>query len=264
MTAHGYNDHGRAQFSARHSTILHEAWEHTQVAAKTIASEYYFKGHKDGRETAKKVFEPVTLRLEGLIIESDEESQLAAAGSLTKKDYKRLAHAHLKLLVWIQEWLDSYSQDRLMNPPDQKQPQPAPVSKMRFLKDSAFQWSSFTDEFFRHGSDFPRERSEYWSAQEADEKIKYEDGEIAFDTPENIPTQKMLFGIYGYFVEGKGWELSAHLWNVHMPGLIGCATIKDWEWERYADATAGSFTIEKVHSRLQSEVKALAHRLNSY
>jgi hypothetical protein len=40
-------------------------------------------------------------RLEGLLIESDEEALRAATDSLSKKDYKRLARAHLRACAKI-------------------------------------------------------------------------------------------------------------------------------------------------------------------
>jgi hypothetical protein len=52
------------------------------------------------------------------------------------------------------------------------------------LQESIFCWSSFAKEFFNAGKDFPAEKSEYSSPEDAATKIKYEDGEIAWDTPE--------------------------------------------------------------------------------
>ena len=137
------------------------------------------------------------------------------------------------------------------------------------LYESVFQWSSFTPQFFGGGTDFPREKSEYTCPQMADDCIKIEDGEIAWDTPEKYPMHKKLFGIYGMF-STNGCSLTADVWDKNRTDLIGAATIKNWEWAEYVGGwdeeeesdTENAFTDENVLQRLQCEVEEIQEWLN--
>jgi hypothetical protein len=100
--------------------------------------------------------------------------------------------------------------------------------------------------------------SEYKTAAEAADKIKYEDGEIAWDygtpTHPGSPMRKMLFGLYGKY--DNGWNLSADVFDKTRKDLVGCATIKDWGWGEFVDEEAG-FTEENVLKVLKSLIRSL-------
>ena len=120
------------------------------------------------------------------------------------------------------------------------------------MEDTAFQWSSFDPRFKT-----PFDRSEYDSPEEADIRIRTEDGEIAWDmsTPDQHgpPMRRILVGIYASddgFVAGK--------WDKKRKDLVGCATVKDWEWDRYGRFDADEeFTEERVLARLELELKII-------
>ena len=123
-----------------------------------------------------------------------------------------------------------------------------------------FQWSSFAKKFCDKGKDFPIERSEYKNAKEATERIKFEDGERAFDTGQIM--RKMLFGIYDDSSKDE-IQFSASKWNHEAANLIGAATIKDWEWEQFADEDEESFTEKNVLAHLSMEIEEFTEWLNS-
>ena len=124
------------------------------------------------------------------------------------------------------------------------------------LEHSAFQWTSFNKDFFDKGEALPRGKSEYRSPKEAADKIKAEDGERAFDTGQIM--QKFIFGIYGTKHAKDGWKITAAKFDSKAKNLLGCATIKDWEWEEYTElGDRVEFTEENVLKYLGWEVEDL-------
>jgi len=55
---------------------------------------------------------------------------------------------------------------------------------------------------------------------------------VVFDTGQFV--QKFIFGICGTKNVKTGWELTAATFDSNAKNLLGCATIRDWEWETYA------------------------------
>ena len=51
-------------------------------------------------------------------------------------------------------------------------------------------------------------------------------------TPDNS-LQKFIFGIYGTKNAKTGRQLTAEKFDSNAKNLLGCATIKDWEWEKW-------------------------------
>jgi hypothetical protein len=129
------------------------------------------------------------------------------------------------------------------------------------LEHSAFQWTSFCKDFFNEGKSFPREKSEYRTPKEAVDRMKVEDGERAFDTGQIM--QKFIFGIYGTKHAKDGWKITAAKFDSKGKNLLGCATIKDWEWVEYTElGDRVEFTEENVLEYLNWEVAALTEFLN--
>jgi hypothetical protein len=129
------------------------------------------------------------------------------------------------------------------------------------LEHSAFQWTSFSKDFFNKGESLPRGKSEYRSPKEAVERMKVEDGERAFDTGQIM--QKFIFGIYGTKHAKDGWKITAAKFDPKGKKLLGCATIKDWEWETYAELDdVEEFTEQNVLEYLGWEVEDLTDYLN--
>ena len=123
---------------------------------------------------------------------------------------------------------------------------------VEIMENTAFQWSSFDPRFKT-----PFDRSEYNSPKEADTRIKTEDGEIAWDlgTPNHPgpPMRKILVGVYASddgFVAGK--------WDKKRKDLVGCATVKDWEWDQQVGFDEDEeFTEELVLARLELELEVI-------
>ena len=134
------------------------------------------------------------------------------------------------------------------------------------LSTSTFCWSCFNSDidFLREFIDKHNGKNEYATEEEADEKIRVEDGEQAFDTGQIM--RKMLFGIYGYPVNGK-WKLQADDWDLTNRHLLGCATVLDWEWYRdfgIDEDVTETFDKEIILQRLQEEVEDLEYWLNNH
>ena len=130
---------------------------------------------------------------------------------------------------------------RIMNPP----------------VDSIFRWSCFDKNhpFVNETKDVVG--TEYKTPTEASKKVKFEDGQIAWDTGHQgfpgHPVQKKIFGLYGHFK--KKWTLTADLWDMDRKDLVGCVTILDWEWDNYSDA---DFVDENIMERLHEELDEFA------
>jgi hypothetical protein len=116
------------------------------------------------------------------------------------------------------------------------------------LRESVFRWSYFYDD-----TNFVPSDSEYSNAELAENMHRFEDGQIAFDTGQEI--RKMLFGIYAGKTEAGMLIFSADKWDKRRGNLIGSATVMDWEWDRQAGDV--EFTEEKVLEVLQDEVSEL-------
>jgi hypothetical protein len=122
--------------------------------------------------------------------------------------------------------------------------------------ESYFRWS-----FFDASIDietFFGQESEYKSPIEAENKHKIEDGEIAFDTGE--PMYKFIFGIYSTPTMRR--KFTADTFKKEHPNLVGCATILNWEWDRFysEDEDVDDFRHEIVLEVLESEVEELTER----
>ena len=120
------------------------------------------------------------------------------------------------------------------------------------MEDTTFQWSSFDPKFKT-----PFDHSEYSSAEQADKMIKIEDGEIAWDmgTPNypGPPMKKILVGVYA---SNEGF--TAGKWDKKRKDLVGCATVKDWEWEQQVGFEEDEeFTEDLVLARLKDELTIL-------
>ena len=129
------------------------------------------------------------------------------------------------------------------------------------LEHSAFQWTSFCKDFLNGGEALPCGKSEYCTPKEAADRIKVEDGERAFDTGQIV--QKFIFGLYGTKHAKNGWQITAAKFDPKGKNLLGCATIKDWEWETYAELEEEEeFTEKNVLEYLNGEVEYLTGYLN--
>jgi len=88
-----------------------------------------------------------------------------------------------------------------------------------------FEKSAFTYSFFYGGcDDFFKLESEYNAPNYAESAYRYglssEDG-----------AHKAYFGIYDRSeMDDDKWDLYADIWDKSHMDLVGCATIKDWEW----------------------------------
>ena len=128
-----------------------------------------------------------------------------------------------------------------------------------FLDNTTFRWSSFDTKFDIIPKDGDYLGYEYATPEQADSLIKIEDGEIAWDLGTTNypgpPIRKILVGVYASdagFVAGK--------WDKDRKDLVGCATVKDWEWDRYVgyeDEEDKQFTEELVLARLEYELDIL-------
>ena len=116
------------------------------------------------------------------------------------------------------------------------------------LRESVFRWSYFYDD-----TNFVPYDSEYPDAETAESIHRLEDGQIAFDTGQEV--RKMLFGIYAGKTEAGLLIFSANEWDRRKGDLIGSATVTDWEWNRQAGDV--EFTEENVLERLQYETSKL-------
>ena len=140
------------------------------------------------------------------------------------------------------------------------------------LRESVFRWS-----YFYVDTNFVPGDSEYPNADAAESMHRFEDGQIAFDTGQEV--RKMLFGIYAGKTEAGLLIFSANEWDKRRGTLIGSATVTDWEWERQIGDV--EFTEKKVLEVLQDEtskltfwyarqeqaesnIEELAERLNTY
>ena len=129
------------------------------------------------------------------------------------------------------------------------------------LRNSIFQWSCFDPKV-----NFLSWESKLDSPEAAEVYHKMKDGEIAWDlgTPSHPgPSMRhMMFGLY-YSDENL---FTADKWDKGRTDLVGCACIRDWEWEQWADShdipddldeDADVFQEEYVLNRLCREVTAL-------
>ena len=128
------------------------------------------------------------------------------------------------------------------------------------LESSPFSWSCFQQSCIEGVRDFlPKEyNSEYRDPVRAKSEAEMMDGEIAFDI--GRPVQVALFGLYGGYSEGR-WSLTAAEYDLARPDLIGCTTIRDWEWVR---GTEEAFDRKEVFAYLQCETEGLVDWLNRY
>ena len=121
--------------------------------------------------------------------------------------------------------------------------------------DSIFRWSCFcTDHSFVNETEHLA-GSEYQTAKEASSKIKDEDGAIAWDLGHTgypgPPMQKKIFGLYGKY--DNEWNLECGEWDDTREDLVGCATIMDFDWERYADEET-DFVDENILPVLEDDI----------
>jgi len=186
---------------------------------------------------AEKALQTVNLSLRRFI----EDWEAALADSEENEDWRedRLELICAEFADWAKGWLRQQG-----------------MSTNNPLLETIFQWSSFVPQFFNCGEDFLISRSEYASAKQAESQIKLEDGESAWDD-DGHPMRKMLFAIYGDVAQKNGWHFQTDDWDSNRTDLIGCVTIKDWEWERYAGEDIEDFTEENVRERLYAELHEL-------
>lgn len=130
-------------------------------------------------------------------------------------------------------------------------PYPSKMTQNVNSYDTIFRWSCFDDDHTFVQETEELFGSEYQNADEADTKIRIEDGEDSFDIGRSV--QKKIFGLYGEFRDK--WYVSAERWDKKRRDLVGCATIKDWEWENYAEDEA--LDDESVLERLQEEISGI-------
>ena len=116
------------------------------------------------------------------------------------------------------------------------------------LQESVFRWS-----YFYCDTNFVPYDSEYPDPDTAESMHRFEDGQIAFDTGQEV--RKMLFGIYAGKTEAGLLIFSANEWDKRRGDLIGSATVMDWEWDRQVGDV--EFTEENVLERLQEETSKL-------
>jgi hypothetical protein len=115
--------------------------------------------------------------------------------------------------------------------------------------DTVFRWSCFDT---AHSFVFETNAvvgSEYQNAEDADVKIKQEDGNYAFDIRRNV--EKKIYGLYGGY--NGAWLVTPGLWDKNRSDLIGCVTILDWNWFDYTEEEP--FTDENVLHCLLNEVE---------
>jgi len=121
------------------------------------------------------------------------------------------------------------------------------------FEQSVFTWSFFGgiyDDFFEHDS-------EYANASMAEDASRFEPGQIAFDT--NEPVDKAFFGIYAD--DNDGINLTADILDKTNKHMIGCATVKDWEWQ---EATGDKdFDKATVLDVLNSELEEITEWINA-
>jgi len=113
-----------------------------------------------------------------------------------------------------------------------------------------FEKSAFTYSFFYGGcEDFFKLESEYNVPNYAESAYRYsltnDDGD-----------HKAYFGIYDRSeMDDEKWDLYADIWDKSHTDLVGCATIKDWEWLE----VSGNETFDKgvILDCLNSELKEI-------
>jgi hypothetical protein len=82
----------------------------------------------------------------------------------------------------------------------------ATTNELHPLRESAFRWSYFYDD-----TNFVPYDSEYPNAKAAESMHRFEDGQIAFDTDQEV--RKMLFGIYASETEAGVLVFGADKWD---------------------------------------------------
>jgi len=121
------------------------------------------------------------------------------------------------------------------------------------FEQSVFTWSFFGGVY----DDFFEGDSEYATAYMAEDASRFEPGQIAFDT--NEPVDKAFFGIYAD--DNDGINLTADILDKSNKHLVGCATVKDWEWQEATGAE--NFDKGAVLDALNSELEDISDWINA-
>lgn len=188
-------------------------------------------------QTIEQQLEEARKSLQTFVDESAKIYKRAEKGKRTSKDIEQLADAHAAFREWAIGWLKENGR--------QEYP----------LEESFFWWSQFS-----YAHPFLKDyvgKLEYEYAGEADAKMQVEDGEIAFDTGQTM--RKVIFGIYGGRNDGT-WKLQADQWDPKRRDCIGCATIRDWEWEQFTGEE--DFDKDKILEAVQEDIAELECWLN--